>query len=351
MTDLAVIQISPERLHALVLGDSDAMFVGATVLAVGSPFKHNQTVTKGIVSAKGRTSVMLHQRLRYQDFIQTDAAINPGNSGGPLVNLRGEVIGINTVIATRGSTGGSMGVGFAISSSMIKEILPRLIEGKAIVRGYIGVYIQNLSEDPGLAEELGLKDNHGVLITTVPEDGPGAEAGLRRWDVVLSIDGKRANTMAELMHRVAMTPPGQTLTMRIWRDGKEKDVRVKVGELTDEITQISVRPSRTERSDPGTAEADDLGITVSELTAELAEKYEWDAEEDTGVVVTEVKPGSAAWNEGIRPGNLIQEISRKPVRSVRDFRRLLKGRTLARGIVMFVMGNREAGRAVYLRLR
>jgi len=353
-TELALIRISPDRLHSLELGDSDEMFVGSTVLAVGAPFDLEQTVTKGIVSARGRSVGIAD----YEDFIQTDAAINPGNSGGPLINLRGEVIGINTAIATSGTVAGYMGIGFAIPTNRIKEYLPALREGKPIVRGYLGVQIQNLSDEPGFARTFGLKEDDGVLVSEVVPDAPAAQAGLKHGDIILEFDGNRVTTTGELSRRVAKTKPEHTVPVRIWRNKKEQTIQVTVG---PQPPGFSTRPGHFYRREDEPkleekATAPELGIAVEELTPERAEKFGWDPEDETGVVVTEVKPDSEAANEGFRVGDLIQEVNHEKVKSIADFKSLTTDLSLKKGVALYLKtkdkrGKTITGRFVYLRVR
>jgi serine protease Do len=348
LTDLAVIQIKPDRLHALELGDSDAMFVGSTVLAIGAPFQLEQTVTKGIISARGRSVRIVH----YADFIQTDAAINPGNSGGPLVNLRGEVIGINTAIATGGMSQGNIGVGFSIPSNRVKELLPKLIDGKPIVRGYAGISIGDLAYEPELAERLGLEDVRGVLIHQVLPGDPADRAGLEPYDVVLTYEGEPLESSAELSSRVALTEPGTTVKLTIWRDGKEKTVSLTVAETPDGFFARSPgrRPDRSSgRRSPVAAE---VGITVEALTKSTAEEHGWDPDEDQGVVITEVDAGSEAQAKGIRVGDLIKQVDRKKVTNMHDFNRLMRGQSLEKGIMLYISSHdrdgKVTGRVVFL---
>jgi len=236
-TDVAVIKISEHNLPTILWGDSDRLQVGEWVLAIGNPFGLTQTVTAGIISATGRANVGIAD---YEDFIQTDAAINPGNSGGALVNVRGELIGINTAIFSR--SGGYMGIGFAIPSNMVREVMESLVKKGKVTRGWLGVQIQPLT--PELAEKFGLKDTRGILVSDVSENSPAAEAGMKRGDIILEFDGKRVEDPVHLRNGVAHTEPGKKVPVKIWRKGKEMVLNVKIEELPKEV---AMRPAPQER--------------------------------------------------------------------------------------------------------
>ncbi|WP_200890168.1 DegQ family serine endoprotease [Geoalkalibacter subterraneus] len=305
-SDVAVIKIeSDKKLPFIPLGNSDALEVGDWVLAVGNPFGLSNTITAGIVSAKGRSSVGITD---YENFIQTDAAINPGNSGGPLVNLQGEVVGMNTAIFSR--SGGYMGIGFAIPVNMIKLIRDQLIDNGSVSRGYMGVMIQNLT--PDLAENFGLDTSKGVLISQVTKDSPADKAGLRQGDIVIEFSGEPVDSVGPFRNRVALSPPGSEQEMTILRDGKRKTIKITLGTLPDERA--------TAQSDP--SEVDELGLTVQPLTEELAQRFGYtDAE---GVIVTQVAPGSIAARARIRPGTLIQEVNQQKVTTPAEFHDAMK---------------------------
>ena len=231
-TDVAIIKISGHNLPTIPWGDSARLPVGEWVLAIGNPFGLTQTVTAGIISATGRANVGVAD---YEDFIQTDAAINPGNSGGALVSVRGELIGINTAIFSR--SGGYMGIGFAIPSNMVREVVESLVKKGKVTRGWLGVQIQPLTS--GLAEKFGLKDTQGILVSDVSENSPAAEAGMMRGDIILEFDGKRMEDPVHLRNEVAHTEPGKKIPVKIWRKGKEMTLIVKIEELPKEV---AVRP-------------------------------------------------------------------------------------------------------------
>jgi len=261
-------------------------------------------LTAGVVSAKGRSGIGLND---YEDFIQTDAAINPGNSGGPLVNLDGEVVGINTAIFSR--SGGYMGIGFAIPVNMAKNIRDQLIEHGEVRRGQLGVYIQDMTQD--LAESFGLKKAQGILVTQVMEGSPAEKAGIKRGDVILEVDGDKIDRVAVLRNRISLTSPGATVRLTILRGGDRRDVKVVIGELDPDKMSQAV--------DAG--EVSGTGLSLRPLTTELAERYGYQGEE--GVLVTDVEQGSLADRAGIRSGSLIVEIDHHPVSDVAEAKRLL----------------------------
>ena len=307
-TDLAVIKIKgkvPDDLPVAELGDSEALRIGDWVLAIGAPFGYSQTVTVGIVSAKGRVVGLMRDDKgaleSYEDFIQTDAAINPGNSGGPLVNIDGQVVGINTVIAT--SIGQYAGVGFAIPSSMVKQIMPVLLTGGKVTRGMLGVMIQEIDSD--LAKQFGLPDTKGALVAQVNKDSPADKAGIKVGNVIVRFDGKTVEDTSYLRNIVAATAPGTKADVVVLRDGKEKTIRVTVGTLTAEKGETSAEES-------GEAEVtSSIGITVAPLTADKAKELGYEKEE--GVLITEVEDDSPAARAELRPGDLIMEINREKV--------------------------------------
>ena len=314
-TDIAIIKINAKAaLTAASLGDSDHLDVGEWVVAIGNPFGLDSTVTSGIVSAKGRHI----GQGPYDNFIQTDASINPGNSGGPLINLRGEVIGINTAIFSR--TGGNMGIGFAIPINLAKELLPQLRGKGKVTRGYLGVLIQKVT--PEIAESLGMDRGYGALVANVSKDGPADKAGVKVGDVIVEFDGKEVKDSGDLPIIVARTAVEKKIRMKVLRDKKEVTLNVAVGELKDEEVVASV------------PEKGELGMTVQKLTPQLAENLGLDKTD--GVVVTAVEPGSAADEAGVRRGDVIVEVDRKPVRGVEEYRKAIAGSRKGRGVLFLV---------------
>lgn len=330
-TDVALIKIeADEKLPYLSLGDSDKMEVGDWVLAFGNPFGLSHTLTAGIVSAKGRSGIGLTD---YENFIQTDAAINPGNSGGPLVNLDGEVIGMNTAIFSR--SGGYMGIGFAIPVNMVKTIREQLVEHGTVTRGRLGVYIQDVTQD--LADSFGLKQTDGILVAQVVEDSPAEKAGLKQGDVILSLDGRKVGKVAAFRNRVALTRPGTEIELTVLRDGKKKKVEVTIGSLdTDE----EGRPVSADKLPK-------LGMSLQKLTSELAEQFGY--EESKGVLVTAVEEDSIAARAGIQRGDLIEEVNRKPVSEPHQVKKMIKESD--KKTVLLLVRQGDASRYLALKLK
>lgn len=304
-SDVAVIEIKAGGLSPLPFADSSQLEVGEWVVAIGNPFGLSHTLTVGVVSAKGRTSVGIND---YEDFIQTDAAINPGNSGGPLVNLNGEVVGINTAIFSR--SGGNMGIGFAIPSNLAQNIANQLIEHGEVSRGYLGIVIQNLTAE--LAESFDVKPGKGILVAQVSDDSPAQKAGLRQGDVIVEYRGEPVTDVGDFRNRVALTAPGSKVELTVLRDGKEKSLQVTIGKLTKDKL-VAAGPAQS---------AGEIGLTVQTLTSELAKQF--DAKPGEGVVVTAVEPGSIAARAGIEVGSIILQVNRKPVKSAAEFQHAAK---------------------------
>ena len=320
-TDLAVIRIEADGLKELRLGDSDKLAVGEFVFAVGSPFGLRETISMGIVSAKGRSNLGIEA---YEDFIQTDAAINVGNSGGPLVNIDGEAVGVSTAIISR--AGGFVGVGLAIPVNMAKGIVEQLIESGRVTRGWLGVMIQDLT--PEMAERFGLDEAGGALVGKVLEGTPAAEAGIQAGDVIVAFAGREVESVAKLRSRVAATAPGAEEPVTVFRDGERKTLTVTIGKLSD--AEIASAQDRTR--------AGELGLSVQDLTPELAEKLGVDVEE--GVAVTAVEPGGPAEEKGIKPGDVIVEVDREAVRDAGGFAAALQKADLDKGVLLWVADHR-----------
>jgi serine protease Do len=331
-TDLAVLKINASDLKPAPLGDSEELDVGEWVVAMGSPFGLEQTVTAGIVSATSRANVGITD---YEDFIQTDAAINPGNSGGPLVNLKGEVVGINTAIATR--NGGYMGVGFAIPSQMARYVLDGIIADGHVTRGWLGAVIQNLNHE--LAESFGYDSIEGVLIGDVVADGPADRAGLKPGDIVLRFNGQAVQTANELQNAVAATEPETKAELEIFRDGDRTTITVQIAKKGDaEVTLAQNQGS-----------AAGLGMSVQTLTPDNAREL-GAPDQQQGVVVTSVEPGSVAARLGIRSGDVVISVGDKQVRTAGEFRDTVEEQDLAEGVRMQIL-REGVRRFVFLRSR
>lgn len=300
-SDVAVIEINTDSRPALKLGDSSKLDVGEWVVAIGNPFGLSHTLTVGVVSATGRTSLGIND---YEDFIQTDAAINVGNSGGPLVNLAGEVIGINTAIFSR--SGGYMGIGFAIPINMAKQIAVQLIDKGVVSRSYLGVVIQPLTTE--LAKAFDLRQGQGILVAEVVEDSPADKAGLLPGDVITAFRGEMVSDIGAFRNQVSMTAPGTREELTIIRDGKRKTVSVTLAASITETVDAKSPPSQS---------TNQLGLTVQTLSEELAKQF--NARAGEGVVVTEVKSGSVAALAGINVGTIILQVNHKLIRTAEEF--------------------------------
>jgi len=308
-SDVAVIKIEAANLPTLPLGDSDRLNVGEWVLAIGNPFGLSHTVTAGIISAKGRNRMGLAE---YEDFLQTDAAINPGNSGGPLINLDGEVVGINTAIFSR--TGGSLGIGFAIPINMAKAIYEQIIKHGSVTRGYLGVFIQDLT--PDLAESFGSRDLKGILVSETIKDSPAEKAGIKRGDVIVELDGKPVEDSGNFRNRISLIAPGTVVKLGIMRKRERLVVEVTIGKLDSQAQAAAGMPSETI---PEIQKK--LGIEVGEITPDIARRL--NLKEQKGVVVTSVEDASPAERAGIEPGAVILEVNQKEVRNVAEFQQAM----------------------------
>ncbi len=325
-TDLALLKIEVTGVPVLPFGDSDRLQVAEPVMAIGNPFGLDQTVTTGIVSATGRVI----GSGPYDDFIQTDASINPGNSGGPLINAQGQAIGINTAIFSR--TGGSVGIGFAIPANLAKSVVAQLAQNGRVVRGWLGVTVQPLTDD--LAKSFKVPGATGALVAGVADGSPAMAAGLKPGDVITEYDGRKVARSDELPRAVADTPSGHEVPVTVIRDGKPVTLTVKVGTLEDspKVAAAAAAP-----------EGGTLGVSVQTVTPELARELKLDHE--AGAVVRAVREGSPAASAGVKPGDVITEVNRKPVASVDDLRRAVEGH--AKGTPLVLMVHRE-GTGLYI---
>ena len=328
-SDLAVVKIDGHNLPTVRWGDASKLQVGEYVLAVGNPFGLNSTVTLGIVSALGRGRMGITQ---YEDFIQTDAAINPGNSGGALVNTKGELVGLNTAIFSQ--TGGYQGVGFAVPTSMARPIYESLVKNGKVIRGYLGVGIQDLNQD--LAKSFGIKDSKGAIVTEVQEDSPADQGGLKQGDVVLSYQDSAVEDAVALQRLVTRTPVGSKAAMVVMRDGHKKDLTITVGEQPE--------PAKIAKAEPGEQDYAFTGLAVQDLDRDTARELGLKGK-TRGVVVTRVEPESGAEKAGLMPGDVIREINRQPVKSVEDFEKVSS--TVKKGDQVLMLINRR-GASLFL---
>jgi serine protease Do len=319
-SDVAVIKVEGHDFPVVPMADSDKVEVGDVVLAVGNPFGIGQTVTSGIVSATGRGGAI---GLDYEDFIQTDAAINPGNSGGALIDAEGRLVGINTAILSR--SGGNQGIGFAIPVNLARDVMESLVNNGKVTRGYLGVYIQDVT--PALADEFKLKDSSGALVGDVTAKSPAEKAGLKTGDIITELNGKKVTDSRHLKLAVARTHPGDSITLKVLRDGSTKNLQAKVRELPG--TEELARNDSSHSKDVGTLN----GVGVADIDQQARQQFKL-PDSISGVVVTEVEPDSAAAEAGVKPGDVIQEINRKSVKTadeaVRMTERADNKRTLLR---------------------
>ena len=323
-TDLAILQIDAENLDDIQMGDSDELRVGEWVMAVGSPFSENlsHTVTTGIVSAIGRSNIL--DSGSYEDFIQTDAAINPGNSGGALLNMDGELIGINTAIATGGYEKGNRGVGFAIPSSMANRIMSDLIDKGYVTRSWLGVIIQDL--DSETADALDIDTRNGALIADVVKDSPAEAAGIQEGDVIIEFNGKSIANTANLKNVVSLSTPESTNRVKVIRDGAPKTVKVTLQELPENPNQFVSRERTT---------TNDFGLQLKRINKTLRKQYEIDSDQD-GLVVTRIDRNGEAFQKGIREGDLVKRVGTEKVESINEFKRLVE-KSKSKGTVLLLV--------------
>lgn len=334
-TDVAVVKIEATGLPSVPWADSDKLEVGEFVLAVGNPFGLTQTVTLGIVSALGRAAGIAE----YEDFIQTDAAINPGNSGGALVNVRGELVGINTAIFSQ--SGGNMGIGFAVPSNMAQSIMGQLVQTGKVVRGWLGVSIQELT--PELASQFGITETKGVLVSDVMDDSPAKKAGFERADVILEYDGKPMDSPTHLRNAVAQTPVGKKVVVKVIRDKKAKTIDLTIVEQPKSMTQSGEEDGGDSSTPIGILSS----LDVRDLNEELTSRYGLKSSE-RGVVVVRVKAGSTAEEMGVREGDIVLEVNRQGVTSVKVFERIANKLPKEQAVLLLL---KRQGRTIYLTLR
>jgi serine protease Do len=329
-TDLALLKIDATNLPVIPLGDSSTLKVGEPVMAVGNPFGLELTVTTGIVSATGRVI----SEGPYDDFIQTDASINPGNSGGPLVNARGEAIGINSAIFSR--TGGSIGIGFAVPVHLAKFVVPQLAEKGQVERGWLGVTAQPLTTD--LAAALGLTRTDGVVVSQVWDGSPAAAAGVKQGDVIVELDGRKIGRATDLSLQVAATPIGKDVKVSVLREGKPVTLTAKVARREQPVNLASAAPHEA-------GQRARLGVSVEPVTPDIASQLGIAA---SGLIVRQVRDGSPAEEAGLRPGDIIVEVNRQPVKGVDDFRRALDATQAGSSLLLLIQ---REGTASYLTVK
>lgn len=318
-SDLAVLKVEGGDLPFMNLGDSDKVRVGDVVLAIGNPLGIGQTVTSGIISAKGRRTGL--GTGSFENFLQTDAPINRGNSGGALINLTGELIGINSqILSPGGAAGGNIGIGFAIPSNMVKGVMDQLVKNGKVRRGQLGVLIRDIDAD--LAASLNLKDTRGAVVSDVQPGTPAAKAGVQRYDVVTALNGDRIEDGNSLRNRIAATQPGSEVTLTVMREGKEQQIKVTLGELSSETAVNERENPQGNQNAPSGEQSGRLGLGLQPLTPEFKRQLQSNA--DRGLVVTEVDPNGPAAEAGIREQDVILEINRQPVTSFEEVQAALE---------------------------
>lgn len=317
-TDIAIIKIEGKEFPYLSMGNSDDIDIGEWVIAIGSPFQLEASVTVGVVSAKGRQNLKITD---FEDFIQTDAAINPGNSGGPLLDLSGEVVGINTAIVSR--SGGYMGIGFAIPSNMAKNIMTQIIDKGSVTRGFLGVSLQPVDKD--IADAFNLAKPEGALISEVVKDSPADKAGLKQGDIILEYNQMPVKSLQSFRNEISLMMPGSTINLKINRKGQIISMPVTLGTSNDALST-------------GGSMVQKLGMEIDNLTPDLAKQLGYTQKEE-GVVITKIKPGSVAAMAGLRPGFLIQAVNHKKVTNVEEFNEALAQVENKRILLLVRQGN------------
>ncbi len=334
-TDIAIIKIDAKGLPVLPWGDSERLQVGEFVLAIGNPFGLSHTVTMGIISAVGRADVGITD---YENFIQTDAAINPGNSGGPLVNIKGELIGINTAIFSK--TGGYQGIGFTVPSNMVRIVMDQLIKQGKVTRGWLGITIQELT--PEIAQKFGLKQSEGALVSDVAKGSPAHRAGMARGDIILEFNGKKVRDVATLRNMVAQSKVGSQVEIKVLRRDREITLKANIMELPTEMGDVV--PSSSNSMDMSDSALS--GITVMDINAAIAKQLGIDRDEK-GVVIVKIEHGSSAEDAGLRKGDVVQEIDRQRINGLNDFNKATSKIRTEDTVLLFV---NRSGRKFYVAL-
>jgi serine protease Do len=331
-TDVAVVKIKADHLSVLPFADSSKVQVGDIALALGNPFGLGRTVTMGIVSALGRGGLGIED---YEDFIQTDASINPGNSGGPLVNIRGELVGLNTAILS--PSGGNLGIGFAVPSNMVRSVVDQIITTGKVTRGYLGVSVQDVT--PEIAQAMKLGETRGALVGDIDPKGPAAGAGLQQGDVIVEANGKAIEDQRELRLMVSAMAPGSQITMRVRHEDQTRNVTLTLGEMPVKQT-ASAEQEQKPRQKPTAPDSGQprMGVAISDLTPDIIQHLQLPAK-TTGVVIADVQEGSPAAEAGLEMGDVIQQMDRKAVNNVEEFRTGLSAHTSDQPVLLLV--NRE----------
>jgi serine protease Do len=340
-SDLAVIKIEAQNLPYLTLGNSDNVRVGDIVLAIGNPLGIGQTVTAGIISAKGRRTGLSDGS--FEDFLQTDAPINRGNSGGALVNLNGELIGINSQILSGSSNGGSIGIGFSIPSNMARNVMEQLLKDGKVHRGMLGIYIQNITEDT--AKALELKDTTGVLVSEVFKGGAAEKAGLKRGDIITAVNGEKIEDSNVFRNKIAGATPGSEVKLTIYRDGKEQEVTATLDEFSDKTASSRNPNGQDDDQSAPEKESGRLGLSLQPITPQVARQLNLSSDE--GLVVTDLDPTGPAAEAGLARGDVIMEMNKQPVSSVQDVQSILD-KSGSKPILLLVA---RQGRTIYLTVR
>jgi serine protease Do len=344
-SDIAVVKVTADHLIAAKWGDSDALEKGDIIMAFGSPFGYVGSMTHGIVSALNRQADIISGDLRYENFIQVDAPINPGNSGGPLVNLAGEVVGINTAIATR--NGGFQGIGFAIPSNQAKSVYAQLKDKGKVTRGWLGVAIKDVTKSTDEAAALGWTERYGIIVEELMNNTP-ATGKLQPGDIITAYNGNKVESVEELRNKVAATTPGTEIKLTVERDKNQQDVTVKLGEQPDDYRSVAMAPGGKKDSQNAPTSVESLGIRVAQANSDLAQRYGLD-ENVQGAVVTGILPGSPAQMAGLRPGDVITKIDSASIKSPDDLNDALGKKDLAKGVKIFAT-NREGTRFFFLKM-
>jgi serine protease Do len=343
-SDIAVVKVKADHLIPAKWGDSDKLEKGDIIMAFGSPFGYVGSMTHGIVSALNRHANIISGQFAYENFIQVDAPINPGNSGGPLVNLEGEVVGINTAIATR--SGGFMGIGFAIPSDQAKYVYDQLKNKGKVVRGWLGVAIKDVSKSPDEASSLGWTEHDGIIVEQLMNNTP-ASGKLQAGDIIVDLNGNKVSNVDELRSQIAQTAPGTDVKLTVMRDKKQEDVTVKLGEQPDDYRGVAAGQNGHNDNANAQSSAEALGVRVAAADAELTQKYGLEDGVD-GAVITGIKPGSLAQLSGLRPGDVITKIDNTPIKSPDDLNDALTKKDLSKGVKLYVT-DREGSRFFFLK--